>query len=311
LQALNEVNTVVFDKTGTLTEGVFEVVNITPESNYNIQDIIRYAAIAEYHSTHPIAKSIIDKYNSTGSETIDENIIDSYEEIAGYGVKATMKEHTILVGNAKLMQINKLEYTKFEGSGTVLYIAIDNQYAGYMVISDKIKEDSKVTVENLRSIGINNIVMLTGDRVSAAEAIANEIGISSVYSELLPTQKVEILEELISKGNGKVIFVGDGINDAPVIARADVGVAMGGAGSDAAVEAADIVIMQDQPVKVYEAIKVARHTNKIVWQNVMFSLGIKVLVLLLGAFGFANMWAAVFADVGVALLAVMNSMRKG
>jgi Cd2+/Zn2+-exporting ATPase len=310
LQALNEVTTVVFDKTGTLTQGVFEVVDISTEGHFEPEEIIRYAAIAEYHSTHPIAKSIMDKYNSVSSEAIEENNMDSYEEIAGYGVKATTKEHIILIGNAKLMQLNNLAFKAFKGSGTVLYIAIDNEYAGYMVISDKIKADSKLTVENLRTIGINNIVMLTGDRANAAEAIANEIGIDKVYSELLPTQKVEILEEVIAKSNGKVIFVGDGINDAPVIARADVGIAMGGAGSDAAVEAADIVIMQDQPSKVYEAIKVARHTNKIVWQNIIFSLGIKILVLLLGALGFANMWAAVFADVGVALLAVMNSIRK-
>jgi Cd2+/Zn2+-exporting ATPase len=311
LQALNEVTTVVFDKTGTLTEGVFEVVTISPESNCSSQEIIKYAAIAEYHSTHPIAQSIIEKYNSTNSEPITENIIDSYEEIAGYGVYATIADHTILVGNSKLMEKNGLDYKKFEGLGTVLYIAIDRQYAGYIVISDKIKADSKVTVEKLKSIGVKNIAMLTGDRATTAQAIANEIGIDKVYSELLPTQKVEILEQLMNQRGGKVIFVGDGINDAPVIARADIGIAMGGTGSDAAVEAADIVIMQDQPSKVFEAIQVGRHTNKIVWQNVIFSLGIKIIVLILGAFGFANMWLAVFADVGVTLLAVMNSMRKG
>lgn len=310
LQALNEVKTVVFDKTGTLTQGVFEVVHISAENNYTAQDIIKYATIAEFHSNHPIAKSISEKYNTMNNEKITQDMIDSYEEIAGYGVKAVTKGLTVLLGNDKLMQLNGLSYKPFNGLGTVLYMAIDNVYAGYIVISDKIKPDSITSIEKLKTLGITNIVMLTGDRTEAAQAIAAQLGISKVYSELLPTQKVEKLEETIAQGNGKVIFVGDGINDAPVIARADVGIAMGGAGSDAAVEAADIVIMQDQPLKVYEAIKLARHTNKIIWQNIIFSLSIKVIVLALGALGFANMWLAVFADVGVTLLAVMNAMRK-
>lgn len=310
LQALNEVNTVVFDKTGTLTEGVFEVIETKAEDGYK-NDLLKYTAIAEYHSTHPIAKSIIAKYN-LANEKIDEKIIESYEEIAGYGVKVLADGKTILVGNIKLMNKEGMLPQKANSVGTVVYTSIDGIYAGYIVISDKLKKDSKQAIKSLNELGIKDTVMLTGDREITAKDIANKIGISKVYSELLPAQKVEKLEE-ISKQNqkGKVIFVGDGINDAPVLARADIGIAMGGAGSDAAVEAADIVIMHDEPSKIAEAIKIAKHTNKIVWQNIIFALGVKAIFLIMGGLGFANMWLAVFADVGVTLIAVLNSMRKG
>lgn len=306
LQALNEVNTVVFDKTGTLTEGVFEVIETKAEKAYK-NDLLKYTAIAEYHSTHPIAKSIIAKYNLK----IEENIIKSYEEIAGYGVKVLADGKTILAGNIKLMNKEGLLPEKANSSGTVVYTAIDGNYAGYIVISDKLKQDSKQAIKSLNELGIKDTVMLTGDREITAKDIANKIGISKVYSELLPAQKVDKLEE-ISKQNkkGKLIFVGDGINDAPVLARADIGIAMGGAGSDAAVEAADIVIMNDEPSKIAEAIKIAKHTNKIVSQNIIFALLVKGIFLILGSLGFANMWFAVFADVGVTLIAVLNSMRK-
>lgn len=306
LQALNEVSTVVFDKTGTLTEGVFEVIETKAEEIYK-NDLLKYTAIAEYHSTHPIAKSIIAKYNLK----IEENIIESYEEIAGYGVKVLADGKTILAGNIKLMNKEGLSPEKANSSGTVVYTAINGNYAGYIVIADKLKSDSKQAIKSLNELGIKDTVMLTGDREITAKDIANKIGINKVYSELLPAQKVDRLEE-ISKQNkkGKLIFVGDGINDAPVLARADIGIAMGGAGSDAAVEAADIVIMNDEPSKIAEAIKVAKHTNKIVWQNIIFALLVKGVFLMLGSLGFANMWIAVFADVGVTLIAVLNSMRK-
>lgn len=311
LQTLTEVNTVVFDKTGTLTEGVFEVVKIQPENGYTSEELLMYTAISEYHSTHPIAKSILNKYNLANTEKITENIIQSYEEIAGYGVKVVSQNKTILSGSIKLMEREGLSIQKADDIGTVVYTSINNIYSGYIIISDKLKSDSKKAIENLNSLGIKNTVMLTGDRESTASHIAKTIGISKVYSELLPAQKVEKLEEICkNSGKYKVIFVGDGINDAPVLARADIGIAMGGVGSDAAVEAADIVIMHDEPSKIAEAIQIAKHTNKIVWQNIIFALGIKAVILLLGALGFANMWLAVFADVGVTLIAVMNSMRK-
>lgn len=306
LQALTEVNTVVFDKTGTLTEGVFEVTKIEPSNNCSKEDLLKYTAIAESNSNHPIAKSIMSKYNKSDNINIQE-----YEEIAGYGVKVVSDNNTILVGNKKLMSRENLSTPDSDEMGTIIYTALNGTYIGYLVISDKIKNDSEVAIKNLNSLGINNTVMLTGDRQKTANAVANKIGISKVYSELLPADKVEKLEKISNENtNGKLIFVGDGINDAPVLARADIGIAMGGAGSDAAIEAADIVIMQDEPSKIGEAIQIAKHTNKIVWQNIIFALSVKVIIMILGAFGFANMWAAVFADVGVTLLAVINSMRR-
>ncbi len=302
LQALNLVSTVVFDKTGTLTEGVFEVIEIKPENNISSEELLKYTAIAECHSTHPIAKSILNKYNLA-----NEINIKNYEEIAGMGIKVLTEENVILSGNYKLMQKENINIEKVNSSSTIVYTAVNNKYLGYIVIADKLKSDSKTTIKNLNNLNIDTI-MLTGDRDTTAKTVANELNINKYYSELLPAQKVERLEEINSKG--KIIFVGDGINDAPVLARADIGCAMGGAGSDATIEVADIVIMNDEPSKIVEAIKIAKHTNKIVWQNIIFALSVKFLVLILGGLGFANMWLAVFADVGVTLLAVINSMRK-
>lgn len=310
LQALNELDTVIFDKTGTLTEGVFEVVDICP-NDCTFETLLKCTAIAEYHSNHPIAKSILNKYNSITDKPITESIIQNYEEIAGYGVKVATNGDIISAGNIKLMYKEGLSPKESESKGTVVYTSLNNKYLGYLVISDKLKADSKEAIINLNKLGISNTIMLTGDREASALDTAEKVGIKKVYYELLPNQKVEKLEEAFnSNAKGKIAFVGDGINDAPVLARADIGIAMGGVGSDAAIEAADIVIMNDEPSKIAEGVIIAKHTNKIVWENIIFALGIKGIFLTLGAFGIANMWLAVFADVGVTLLAVINSMRK-
>ncbi|RKD21399.1 Cd2+/Zn2+-exporting ATPase [Caminicella sporogenes DSM 14501] len=307
LEGLNDVDTVVFDKTGTLTKGVFKVVEIREKGSINKSELLEYAAYAESYSNHPIAKSILKKYD----KEIIKEYIKNYNEISGCGIKATIRGKEILVGNDKLMEREKIRYEKINAFGTVVYIAVDKQYAGYIVISDEIKKDSERAIKGLKSLGINNIVMFTGDNKNVANKIAEKLGIDKVYSELLPQDKVEKIESLEreKKTKGKLVFVGDGINDAPVLARADIGVAMGALGSDAAIEASDVVIMTDEPSKLINAIKIARRTKKIVWQNIIFSLGIKGIVLLLGAIGYATMWEAVFADVGVALLAILNAMR--
>lgn len=306
LQALTEVNTVIFDKTGTLTKGVFEVTKIEVANDCSKQDLLKYTAIAESNSNHPIAKSIIEKYNK------EENVnIEDYQEIAGYGLKVVADNNTILVGNKKLMDKENLSVPDSDEVGTVVYTVLNGKYIGRLVISDRIKDDSESAIKDLYSLGIKNTIMLTGDRQKNANDVANKIGITKVYSELLPADKVEKLEKISNENkDGKLIFVGDGINDAPVLTRADIGIAMGGAGSDAAIEAADIVIMQDEPSKIAQAIRIAKHTNKIVWQNIIFALSIKIFILILGALGIANMWLAVFSDVGVTLLAVINSMRR-
>ena len=306
LESLKDIDTVVFDKTGTLTKGIFKVTEI---NNVNIDknELIRVAAISESLSNHPIAQSIIKEY---GKEVNSKELSD-YEEISGHGIKASLEGLEVLVGNYKLMDKFNINYDSIDSIGTIVHIAINNEYKGNIVISDEIKEGSKDAIEGLKSIGITQTVMLTGDNKSVAEKVAELVGVDKVYSELLPGDKVEKVEEIIkdNKSKGKVIFVGDGINDAPVLARADIGVAMGGIGSDAAIEAADVVLMKDDPEALVTAIKVARKTNKILWQNIIFSLGVKVLVLALGAFGIANMWEAVFADVGVTVIAVINSTR--
>lgn len=306
LESLKDIDTVVFDKTGTLTKGIFKVTEI---NNVNIDknDLIRVAAISESLSNHPIAQSIIKEY---GKEVNSKELSD-YEEISGHGIKASLEGLEVLVGNYKLMDKFNINYDSIDSIGTIVHVAINNEYKGNIVISDEIKEGSKDAIEGLKSIGITQTVMLTGDNKSVAEKVAKLVGVDKVYSELLPGDKVEKVEKIIknNKSKGKVIFVGDGINDAPVLARADIGVAMGGIGSDAAIEAADVVLMKDDPEALVTAIKVARKTNKILWQNIIFSLGIKVLVLALGAFGIANMWEAVFADVGVTVIAVINSTR--
>lgn len=306
LEALKDVDTVVFDKTGTLTKGVFNVTKI--EANGIDKDkLLEYVAVAEVNSNHPIAKSIISYYN----KIIDLNKIKSYEEIAAHGIKVIYNNEQILAGNEKLMKSENILYSKAKEVGTVVYIAVDQVYRGYTVISDEIKDDSIDAIKKLKNIGIKDVVMLTGDNEKVANNIANKLGVDKVYSNLLPNEKVEKLEEIY---NGKlekekVIFVGDGINDAPVLARADIGIAMGGLGSDAAIEAADVVLMTDEPSKISTAIDIAKRTNKIVWQNIIFALGVKIIVLVLGAGGVATMWEAIFADVGVALVAVLNAMR--
>lgn len=306
LEALKDVNTVVFDKTGTLTKGVFKVTEI---NNVNIEkeELLRIAAISESLSNHPIAQSIINEYG----KTIDSKELVNYEEISGHGVKTSLDESEILIGNYKMMEKYNINYNKVNSIGTIVHVAINNEYKGNIVISDEIKESSKEAIKALKEIGISQTVMLTGDNKNVADKVSQLVGVDKVYSELLPGDKVEKVEEIIknNKSKGKVIFVGDGINDAPVLARADIGVAMGGIGSDAAIEAADVVLMKDDPESLVSAIKVARKTNKILWQNIIFALGVKILVMILGAIGIANMWEAVFADVGVTLIAVINSTR--
>ncbi|ADU75032.1 Cd2+/Zn2+-exporting ATPase [Acetivibrio thermocellus AD2] len=307
LEALNSVDTVVFDKTGTLTKGVFNVTEVNPSSDFTKEDLLKYAAYAESFSNHPIALSITKAFG----KTIDKSKVESYEEIAGHGIKAVYHGKEILAGNTKLMAKAAISFANIETSGTVVHVAVDGIYAGNIVISDEIKADSKKALKELKEIGVRKLVMLTGDNNSTARKVASELEIDEVHAELLPHQKVEVVELLDgskSKG-GKLVFVGDGLNDAPVLARSDIGVAMGGLGSDAAIEAADVVLMTDEPSKLVTAIKIAKRTKTIIWQNIIFSLGVKVLVLLLGAAGIATMWEAVFADVGVALLAVLNAMR--
>jgi Cd2+/Zn2+-exporting ATPase len=307
LEALNNVEAVVFDKTGTLTEGVFEVTAVNSLNGFDEEELIRYAAYAESYSNHPIASSIAAAY----SFDIDKAKISRHQEIPGQGVKVRVDGKEVLTGNARLMAIEGIEYGDAEEFGTVVHVAIDKIYAGNIVISDKVKGDAGAAIRELKALGIGKIVMLTGDLKAVGEKTGNQLGLDEVYSELLPADKVEKIEsmEIKKSGKGKIVFVGDGINDAPVLARADIGIAMGGLGSDAAIEAADIVIMTDEPSKVATAIKIARKTRGIVIQNIVFALGIKAVFLILGAFGVATMWEAVFADMGVAIIAIFNAMR--
>lgn len=309
LEALRKVNTVVLDKTGTITKGVFKVTEINP-NGVSEEELLKYAAAAEANSNHPIAKSIMDSYNEKYSEEVKLNEIDKYEEIAAHGIKAIYNGKTILAGSSKLLDSENIDYEKIEESGTTVYVAVDGKFAGYIIISDEVKEDSKKAIEDMRKVGITNVIMLTGDNESAAAKIAKEVGVDRYYSGLLPNQKVEILEEISNDNrNGNTAFIGDGINDAPVLARADVGIAMGGVGSDAAIEASDIVFMTDELSKLPIAKRISEKTNKIVWQNIVFAMGVKIIVMLMSTGGVANMWEAIFADVGVALIAVLNAMR--
>ncbi|MFL0246832.1 heavy metal translocating P-type ATPase [Candidatus Clostridium stratigraminis] len=307
LEALNNVEIAVFDKTGTLTKGVFQVTNIVPEDNFTNKEIIKLAAFAESYSNHPIAASILKAYD----DDIDKDKIDTYDELSGYGIKATVYGKEILAGNYKLMDKENINYKNVIAVGTVVHLAVDRIYAGYIVISDEIKEDSLVAIKDLKAIGIKKTVMLSGDNKIVGTEIAKTLNVDEAYTELLPDQKVEKLELLNKEKSrkGKLMFVGDGINDAPVLARADIGIAMGGVGSDAAIEASDVVIMTDEPSKIVKAIKIAKKTKKIVMQNIIFALGIKFILLVIIALGLGTMWEAVFGDVGVALLAVLNSMR--
>mgnify|MGYP000348554694 CR=1 FL=1 len=301
LETLSQVRTVVFDKTGTLTKGNFAVKEIYPETKK--EEVLYYAAIAEGMSKHPIAMSIKNAYG----DEIKENYL--IEDISGKGIKA-IGEHVILCGNEKLMDDAKIEYLKSDGVGSVVYVAVDNEFKGYIVIADEIKEDAKETISYLNSINAKT-VMLTGDNERIASSVARELGLSSYKSSLLPQNKVEEVDKLLSKKKEKDVlcFVGDGINDAPVLSRADVGIAMGSMGSDAAIEAADVVLMDDDPGKIADIVRISRKTMGIVMQNIVFALGVKFVVLAMGAFGVANMWEAVFADVGVSVLAILNSMR--
>ena len=306
LEALSNAEIMVFDKTGTLTEGVFEVQNVEP-IGISKEELLKIAAYAEYYSNHPISKSIKKSYNK---EIDEKEIIDS-KEISGKGIEAKIGNQDVLAGNEKLMNEKGIEYTKCTHVGSVVYVAIDGKYVGHIVIADKIKEDAKRTIEELRKNNIKETVMLTGDRKNIGEAVAKELGIDKVYAELLPDGKVEKVEELLKTKSpkGKLAFVGDGINDAPVLAMADIGIAMGGLGADSAIEAADIVIMTDQPSKIISAIKLSKKTMRIVRENIIFAIAVKVLVLILTAVGLSSMWQAVFADVGVSIIAILNALR--
>lgn len=307
LEALTNVDTVIFDKTGTLTKGVFKVTDIKAQIGFSKEEVLRLAAHAEVHSSHPIAKSILEAFNGH----VDKKAVEDYKEIAGLGIMAKVGGKMVLAGNEKLMKREGIAVDHDDFTGTVVHIAVDGSYAGYITISDEIRPDSARAIKELKALGIRKTVMLTGDAADTASSIATELGIDEYYAELLPEDKVLKLEQLQGSGDTrrKVVFAGDGINDAPVITRADVGIAMGGLGSDAAIEAADVVIMEDMPSKVAEAIKIARHTKKIVIQNIVFALVVKIVFLGMGAVGAASMWEAVFADVGVALLTVLNSTR--
>lgn len=306
LELLKDLETVVFDKTGTLTEGVFSVTEINT-NGIDKEKLIEVAAMAESFSNHPIAISIIKEY---GKE-IDKEVIKEYKEISGHGIKAVINNEEVLVGNSKLMNEFNILYNEVDSIGTVVYCAINGEFKGSIVISDKIKENAVEALINLKKAGVKKTVMLTGDNKKTAYKVGEKINIDEVHSELLPLDKVKEVEELLKRSNknGKLAFVGDGVNDAPVLARADIGIAMGGIGSDAAIEAADIVLMKDDINALVDAINVSKKTNKILWQNIVFALGIKILVMVLGTFGIANMWTAVFADVGVTIIAIINSTR--
>ncbi|HIZ29067.1 MAG TPA: cadmium-translocating P-type ATPase [Candidatus Adamsella sp.] len=307
LEALSKPDSVVFDKTGTLTKGSFEVTKISPQNGISGEQLVEYAAYAENYSNHPIALSLKKAYK----KDIDTSKISNVSEFAGNGVKADINGEEILAGNSALMEKFQINIPEHSDEGTVVYCAKNGEYIGYIVISDEIKEDSPLAIKELKKV-VGKTVMLTGDSEAAAKRISERLGIQQVYSQLLPQDKVEKLENIIAEKqkDKNVIFIGDGINDAPVLTRADVGIAMGAMGSDAAIEAADVVIMDDKPSKIYNAVKIAQKTMLIVKQNIIFALGVKALFLLLGAFGFMTMWGAVFADVGVALLAVLNSLRS-
>ena len=306
LEALSQVEIVVFDKTGTLTKGIFEVQKIETKG-FSKDELLKLAAYAESYSNHPISVSLKKAY---GKE-IDQKLISKSEEISGHGVRSVVNGKEVLVGNDKLMKQNNIDYAVCNDVGTILYVAVDGKFAGYILIADEIKEDAKEIIRKLKANNIQKIVMLTGDKKEVGESIAKELGIDTVYSELLPDQKVEKVEELMKEKSkkGKLVFVGDGINDAPVLAISDIGIAMGALGSDAAIEAADIVIMTDEPSKIDNAIKISKKTMRIVKQNIVFAIFVKVLVLLLTAIGLGTMWEAVFADVGVLVLAIINALR--
>ncbi len=303
LDALTQVKTVVFDKTGTLTKGEFRVTGIFPANGFDAAEVLQYAAHAEYNSNHPVARSVLERY---GKE-VDLSRMGEVEEVPGYGIIAKVDGHEVVAGNDRLLHREQIAHDKCDIEGTVVHVAVDRKYAGYIVISDTLKEDAVAAIEELHKKGVR-VVMLTGDNEHAARVVARDLGIREYYAGLLPENKVEHIEKLLHP-EGKVAFVGDGINDAPVLARADVGIAMGALGSDAAIESADVVLMTDSPAKVAEAMEVARRTRRIVWQNILFALGVKGVFIVLGILGVANMWEAVFGDMGVALIAILNATR--
>ena len=306
LEAISKAETVVFDKTGTLTEGVFEVQKIETK-DISKDELLKIVAHAERYSTHPIAESIKKSYK----DMIDDNLINDVQELSGRGIKAIIDGKNVLVGNEKMMSENQIEFEKCEDIGPILYVAINNKYVGYILIADRIKEDSAKTIKELKAMNVKQTIMLTGDKKEVGEDVAKKIGIDKAYTELLPDGKVKQVEQLIQKKseNSKVVFAGDGINDAPVLAMADIGIAMGGVGSDAAIEAADIVIMTDEPSKIGKVIKLSKKTMRIVNENIVFAIFVKIAVLILTAFGLSTMWEAVFADVGVSIIAIINSLR--
>lgn len=308
LEGLHKLHTVVWDKTGTLTRGVFRVTTVVTCNGFSKEEILEFAAQAERHSSHPIAQSIRDAYDGK----IDESAIQAYEEISGYGIKAMVKGRSILAGNDRLLHRAEIMHDTCDVEGTVVHVAIDGTYAGYLIISDEIKPDAKRAIQGLKDVGVKRQIMLTGDSLEIAKSVAEKLGLDEFYAELLPQQKVQKVEELIARKTDKgdlTAFVGDGINDAPVLIRADIGVAMGALGSDAAIDAADIVLMSDEPSRIPVAVQVAKKTRTIVWQNIFFAMGVKGVFLTMGVFGIATMWEAVFADVGVALLAILNASR--
>ncbi|WP_077368515.1 heavy metal translocating P-type ATPase [Anaerosalibacter sp. Marseille-P3206] len=307
LEALNQVDTIVMDKTGTLTKGVFKVTDVKPMEGYTEDDLLKYAAYGEAFSNHPIGKSILKAY---GNE-IDKSIIENYKEVSGKGIEAEVNGDKIVVGNSKFLEERGIAVKKTNAFGTIVHVGINKQYVGYITISDEIKEGASDTIKELKKLGIRETIMLSGDNSIVANEVSKTLGIDTVYGELLPQDKVNILEKIMLEKStrGKVAFVGDGVNDAPVLARADVGIAMGGLGSDAAIEASDIVIMTDELKKIVTGIKISKRTKRIVTQNIVVALGVKFIVLIMGAFGVATMWEAVFADVGVSIIAILNSMR--
>ena len=307
LDTLTSVKTVVFDKTGTLTQGVFKVSQVVTRNGFTKPELLAIAAQAESHSNHPVAQSIRDAYGAK----IDTSQVKDYEEIAGHGIRAKVQNRVVLAGNDRLLHRENIAHDVCHADGTTVHLVVDNLYRGYIAIADEIKPDAAKAISNLKKLGVEKTVMLTGDNNAIASRISQQLGLDSYAAELLPENKVSALEKIMSQApkGSKVAFVGDGINDAPVLARADVGLAMGGLGSDAAIETADVVIMTDAPSKVALAIQIARKTHSIVWQNIIVAMGIKGLFIALGAFGLATMWEAVFADVGVALLAIFNATR--
>lgn len=307
LDVLNDVKTVVSDKTGTLTKGTFKVTQIVPQNVFSQDELLFIAGHIEAQSTHPIAQSIREAHKGE----LELNKVTNYEEIAGHGIRAMVDDRLVIAGNDRLLHRENIAHDTCKVSGSVVHIAIDKKYAGYIIVADEIKDDSIKAIQDLHQIGIKQVIMLSGDNQGVAADIAGRLGLDSYIAELLPEGKVTAFEEILNKSGKKekVIYVGDGINDAPVLARADVGIAMGGLGSDAAIETADVVIMNDSPAKIVEAIQIARKTHSIVWQNIIFALAVKAVFLVLGILGLANMWEAVFADVGVALAAIANATR--